>query len=301
MNCFFFFFFFSCLFFFNNSLHFIGGLHLLKTAPQVMVGVRQFNCNLEVSERLTEALWQESDVDRRTARGTDQPACGPFVFQICFLLSQHSLESSPRWWVVELLVHLPGEVLFEAVSHNCQYISYMLMSKTRWRGRLPQMFFLMNHRNASQFVKKVNCWALPFVLSWTIHLASFFTITYTSPPPTRPNTRTHTPSTLRHTPTTLHVSSRRGGGRREAYKRVRDFGGRAEETSLVSKSCDQLPPTATCTFSSALLSGSLASVSCSDSRSLSQTHTHTHNFFFFFFSNISEPPAPVTVAVVRHL
>lgn len=31
--------------------------------------------------------------------------------------------------MVELSVHLPEEVLFEVVYHNCQYISYMLMSE----------------------------------------------------------------------------------------------------------------------------------------------------------------------------
>ena len=127
-----------------------------------------------------------------------------------------------------------------------------------------------------------------------------FSPSRTHPPhlPAQTHAHIHPPPSVIHPPPSTSVAD--GGGGREAYKRVRDFGGRAEETSLVSKSCDQLPPTATCTFSSALLSGSLASVSCSDSRSLSQTHTHTH-IFFFFFSNLCEPPAPVTVAVVRHL
>lgn len=75
-----------------------------------------------------------------------------------------------------------------------------------WRSPPLQMFPLVNHMNTttSQFVKKVNCWIVPFVLSWPLHLPSSSTLTYTSSPK-----HTHT-YTLRHTPTTPYVSGWQG-------------------------------------------------------------------------------------------
>lgn len=52
-----------------------------------------------------------------------------------------------------------------------------------------------------------------------------------------------------------------------------DFGGRAEETPVVFRSCDQLPPTVL-HFSHRSITGSLASLSSSDSLHLN-THSHS--------------------------
>jgi len=62
------------------------------------------------------------------------------------------------------------------------------------------------------------------------------TLTYIRPPPT--------PRSTLHPPSYTHHPVRQWQSGVEAYKRVKDFGGRAEETSVDSRSCDQLPPTA---------------------------------------------------------
>lgn len=51
--------------------HKIGGVDFLKTPPQVMVSVRQFNCNLRVLRDI-KALWQESDADRSAVWNNQQ-------------------------------------------------------------------------------------------------------------------------------------------------------------------------------------------------------------------------------------
>lgn len=99
----------------------------------------------------------------------------------------------------------------------------------------------MNHMNTttSQFITKVSCWTLPFVPSWALHLPSFSTLTYISPLPSK-----HTHTYTLHLQSYTHHSPRQWQTGGEAYKGVRDFRDRAEETSVFSKSGDQLPPTA---------------------------------------------------------
>lgn len=202
-----------------------------------------------------------------------------------------------------ILCHRPGDELWNCLStcleRSCLRLSLIIVNTlvTCWCQkpgdvvaccRCSSWWITWTHHNLSKrlTVEHLHLFCPePFI-------SPPFSPSRTHPPtPRRPNTRTHTPSTLRHTPTTLHVSGRRG------ERRIKEWGTLEVEQkkhhwfpNLVT-SCHQLH----CTFSSALLSGSLASVSCSDSRSLSQTHTHTHVF------HPCEPPAPVTVAVVRHL
>lgn len=130
--------------------------------------------------------------------------------------------------------------------------------------------------------KRLTVETLTFVLASTLHLfssssSSPFLPTHMQLHPTyRPNIHTYT-----H-PEPPRQWQAGGGGRWEAYKRVRDYRGRAEETSPSLT-------TASCTFSGSLHSG----------RSERLTHSLARSRALFSPPTLRE--APVAAAPLRHL
>lgn len=237
----------------------------------------------------------------------DKSACCPFVFLFDLLIAATGSwllravrlrllvsHTGDEWWNCPSTYLKRSRLKLSIITVNTLVICWCQnLVLAPWCHRLLQMFSLVNHMNTttSQFIKKVNCWTVPFVLSCSPHLPSFSTLTYTPPAPC-PNIRTHTPSTLSHTPTTLHVSGRQG------ERRIKEWGTSEVEQKKhqwfpnLMTSCHQLH----CTFSSTLLWISGESERLRLSISFSQTHTHFHTLWASCSCDCSSGPSPALLS-----
>lgn len=134
------------------------------------------------------------------------------------------------------------QVFSEIVYRNCERISWCQNLVTgNWRRRALQMFppDESHVRKPSHNLSKRLTFKRFHLLCPDLFISPPLSCSPTHPQ-RHPHTRTHPPPSVIHPPPSTSVANTKGV---EAYKRVRGFRGRAEETSNLLSSCHQLHST----------------------------------------------------------
>lgn len=170
------------------------------------------------------------------------------------------------------------QVFSEIVYRNCECISWCQNLVTGdWRRRALQMFppDESHVRKPSHNLSKRLTFKRFHLLCPDLFISPPLSCSRTHTPQQHPHTRAHPPPSVIHPPPSTSVANTKGV---EAYKRVKGFRGRAEETSNLLSSCHQLHSTFFLPHRSSL---DLRLVWAAQTLLLRHTHTDTHSHTVF--------------------